>query len=141
MKNLKIGKALFALISMLVMLSSFFTLPAFAATGDNVATPFAYQSFYSQAFIGSFNSGVYYMDGNYMAFEITCVSNDGQDHPVYVDLYRDIYGNSTVFTVHSDGLKRKYDGIPIGGGSAVDFVLSCNSNAMISFNLVFYSWN
>ena len=135
----KITKFLIISAVLIVMLSSFFTLPVLAAEDDGVS-PFAYEAFYSKAFIGSYYTGVYYMDGNYMAFEITCISEDNQDHPVYVDLYRDSYGNSTVFTVHSDGVKRKYDGIPVGNGSAVDFLLSCNANTKISFNLVFYSW-
>ena len=135
----KITNFLLVFAVLFVMLSSFFTLPVLAAEDDGVS-PFAYETFYSQAFIGSYYTSVFYMDGNYMAFEITCISEDKQDHPVYVDLYRDRYGNSTVFTVHSDGVKRKYDGIPIGGGSAVDFLLSCNANTKISFNLVFYSW-
>ena len=135
----KITNFLLVFAVLFVMLSSFFTLPVLAAEDDGVS-PFAYETFYSQAFIGSYYTSVFYMDGNYMAFEITCISEDKQDHPVYVDLYRDRYGNSTVFTVHSDGVKRKYDGIPIGGGTAVDFLLSCNANTKISFNLVFYSW-
>lgn len=135
----KITKFLIISAVLIVMLSSFFTLPVLAAEDDGVS-PFAYETFYSQAFIGSYYTGAFYMDGNYMAFEITCISEDKQDHPVYVDLYRDRYGNSTVFTVHSDGVKRKYDGIPIGGGSAADFILSCDANTKISFNLVFYSW-
>lgn len=122
-----------------VMLSSFFTLPVLAAEDDGVS-PFAYETFYSKAFIGSYNTGVYYMDGNYMAFEITCISEDKQNHPVYVNLYREYCDQTTTFTVHSDGVKRKYDYISTGGGTAVAFILTCNENVKISFNLEFYSW-
>lgn len=136
----KITKFLIISAVLIVMLSSFFTLPVLAAE-DNGVSPFAYETFYSKAFISRYYTGVFYMDGNYMAFEITCISEDKQDHPVYVDLYRDRYGNTTTFTVHSDGVKRKYDYIPITGSSAVDFTLRCNANTKISFNLVFYSWD
>ena len=136
----KITKFLIISAVLIVMLSSFFTLPVLAAEDDGVS-PFAYEAFYSQAFIGQYDMGVYYMDGNYMAFEITCISEDKQDHPVYVHLYRQYCDQTTTFTVHSDGVKRKYDYIPVGNGSAASFKLTCDSNTKISFNLVFYSWN
>lgn len=136
----KITNFLLVFAVLFVMLSSFFTLPVLAAEDDGVS-PFAYETFYSQAFIGSYNTGTYYMDGNYMAFEITCISEDKQNHPVYVHLYRAYCDQITTFTVHSDGVKRKYDYISTGGGTAATFVLSCNENVKISFNLVFYSWD
>ena len=136
----KITKFLIISAVLIVMLSSFFTLPVLAAEDDGVS-PFAYETFYSKAFIGSYNTGAYYMDGNYMAFEITCISEDKQDHPVYVHLYRAYCDQITTFTVHSDGVKRKYDYIPVGNDSAANFILSCDANTKISFNLVFYSWN
>ena len=135
----KITNFLLVFAVLFVMLSSFFTLPVLAAEDDGVS-PFAYETFYSKAFIGSYYTGAYYMDGNYMAFEITCISEDKQNHPVYVNLYRAYCDQITTFTVHSDGVKRKYDGIPVGNGSAASFILTCDANTKISFNLVFYSW-
>lgn len=139
MKNLKVTKILIVFAILSVLLSSFVSIPVFASGDDGISTH-AYETYYSKAFIGEYRTGVTYMDGNYMAFEITCIADDNQDHKVYVDLYRDAADYTTTYTVHSDGVKRKYDGIKVYGGSASSFTLRCNENIKISFNLVFYSW-
>lgn len=140
MKSLKVTKILIVFAILSVLLSSFASIPAFASGDDGISTA-AYETYYSQAFIGEYRTGVFYMDGNYMAFEITCIADDNQDHRVYVDLYRTSTDSTVTYPVHSDGYKRKYDGIKLYGGASSSFTLRCNENVKISFNLVFYSWH
>lgn len=140
MSNTKVFKVLFVLIVIAISVSSFCIAPVAAATRGGAST-YAYQSILSKAFIGNYRTAPYYMDGKYLGFEITCVASDNQDHTVYVDVYRDCYGSTYTVPVHSDGAQRTYSGLEIGNGSAVDFTLRCNSSAIISFNLIFYSWS
>ena len=140
MKDLKFAKITLVFSVLLVLLLSTCALPVLA-TDDTARNPSrAYHAFYSQGFLLEGHTSAYLMDGNYMAFEFTCIAQDGGNYPVYIDLYRDLYGTTNVFTVYTDGIKRKYDGIPIGGGSDISFYFTCNANTIIFYNLVFYSW-
>lgn len=107
----------------------------------NGVSTFAYYDPGSVSFYGSVNSGSRHYDGDYMAVEVTATAEDGVSRELIIEVLVNTTGKVHKFRTYTDGITRKADYIPIGGGSqAVIFATCSDSSVRITMDTKMYSW-
>ena len=107
----------------------------------NGISTFAYFDPAPVSFYGRFSSSANHYDGNYMAVEANATAEDGISREVILEVYVAYTGKVHTYRTYTDGVTRKADYIPIGGGSDVSIVAYCSdSSVRINLDLKTYSW-
>lgn len=136
---MSIVKKVIYLIVGLVMMFSLIAIPT-QVKANGVST-FAYYDPGAVSFYGSVNSGSRHYDGDYMAVEVTATAEDGISRELIIEVLVNTTGKVHKFRTYTDGVTRKADYIPIGGGSqAVIFATCSDSSVKITMDTKMYSW-
>ena len=107
----------------------------------NGVSTFAYYDPAPVSFYGTCISVSKHYDGDYMAVEVTATAEDGVSRELIIEVLVNTTGKVHKFRTYTDGITRKADYIPIGGGSqAVIFATCSDSSVRITMDTKMYSW-
>lgn len=136
---MSIVKKVIYLIVGLVMMFSLIAIPT-QVKANGVST-FAYFDPGPVSFYGTCTSVSNHYDGNYMAVEVNATAEDGISRELIIEVLVNTTGKVHKFRTYTDGVTRKADYIPIGGGSqAVIFATCSDSSVKITMDAKMYSW-